>query len=77
MSNEPYTITDRTDVEDVTILTIAERGVEYSHRRWTVVSGALGWDLVINPEGKHESIDPMGYGRTQVMDLLGWITENV
>ena len=72
-----YHITDRTELEDVTIVTITEWPAA---RRWTLISTAHGEDVVVSPAGRHTQ-DHVGTNErsvsTAVDNLLEWVADNV
>jgi hypothetical protein len=84
MSNSTYHITDRTDIGEVSIITIAERVCDSlgrplggGQRYWTLVAHADGWDSLVGPGGQHFSLDPSGNDRPAVLAVLGWVADNV
>lgn len=45
-----FRITDKTEINDTTIVTIEQA---FSNLRWTLVSTADGVDMMIDPKGTH------------------------
>jgi hypothetical protein len=77
-----YSITDRTDRDDVSVVTVEEQLTDSFHRPigrprlWTIVSHANGWDLLIKPNGDHvDAFEPVG--AIPIQRLLGWVADNV
>lgn len=73
-----FTITDRTDVNETSIITI-EQG--FSRQRWTLVSMADdGVSVLVDPDGTHHDETAMldaDQDSTAVGRVVAWIMNNV